>query len=670
MSLTDYGILSNEVSSKENNLEILVDKITDFQVIILYDRQPNRFDYQYLIEFPTKKLKEKVNHNHVFPRVNSETFIVWQHAYEENVELFYKLRMRARNEMLLRITEFMVAKFFSEYENYLVPILKNKTKLKWDLLNKLFHKYESMLHQNTRILDEKAWEKFNDWFKKYLSHYVIDEMIQVFEYEHLRTINQKELNQLFFQKMNKNFSENDRFMNEFTRLVNSYIEKWISEVIITSDVEKGSIAYIADLLGMSGQTEKQQQFESLVKNRNLLVMSNVIYQSIIETLSNQVFKRYDEYQWPKAKIVNNLLKGTVQLKLDEESRLTSTWLSQIWQQVEILSELDVDIFDALCHIYLAKSTMIQDGIEIQFDDLLNLRGLKPKLGGSGRRGGYETKQRQQVLKALSILQDLWIEMEDVVVYEKGKRMKKSMKGRALHFKDLKGNEYRFNDAEIPERFVFTMGKVFEPFLSGSGRQVKLLPKQAIEYNPYQRKWEKKLIRYLSWRWRTQARKGSYLQPHKISTLLEKIDVQRQSQTPSRIRERLEKALDVLLEEGVITFWQYDQWDEDNMLKRGWFRIWQDATIIIAPPDDIRKYYQPLERKKSSGNQKKPPLLAQTDKIDADIGEEFRRKRLKLGLTLQNVSHELDISTSYLSNIERGGSTPSTSLYRRMNAWME
>lgn len=664
MVLTEYSILSNETDQK-NNIEILASRINEFQVIVLYDRQPNHFDYNYLVNFPSEKLKRKINSNSIFPRIKSESFIVWQQAYEENIELFYKLRVRARNEMLLRITEFMIAKFFSSHENYLTPLLKNKPTLKWEILKKLSSKYEMMLINHTRINDEKAWEGFSSWYKNYLLHNVIDEMIQVYGYEWLTTIDQEKLNQLFFQKMNKNFSSNDNFMNEFTNVVNLYIEKWIYETVVLTELEENSIGHITGVLEIANQTGEQQDFESLVKSNNLVVMSNVVYQFVIEVLSNKKFRQCQDSKWPKATIISNMLNGYVQLmpveKIDK---------NKLWEQVENLSELDVDIFDALCHIFLARSANVKDCIEVRLDDLLTIRGLKPKLGGDGRRGGFEKRQRQQVLKALSIIRDLWFELDDVVVYEQGKPTRKAIQGRAFHFTDMNGNPYQFNNTGVHDKFVLNIGEVFEYFLIGSGRQVKLLPNQAIEYNPYQRQWEKKLIRYLSWRWRTQARNGGYLQPHKIRTLLEKLDIQVQSQPPSRIRDRLEKALDVLLDEGVITFWQYDSWNESNMMKKGWLRIWEEATVIIAPPDDIVKYYQPLERKRSTGNNKNPSLFTSAQERNAEIGQELKEKRVKSKLTLQQVSHELKISISYLSNIERGRTTPSANIYKRMKDWLD
>lgn len=97
----------------QEKIRFLRERIQDFQVIILYDREKNAFNHDYLLTFPSKNLKEKISGNQIFPRIKSQTFIIWQEAYDENRALFYKLRLRARTEMHLRLTEFMVAKYFS-----------------------------------------------------------------------------------------------------------------------------------------------------------------------------------------------------------------------------------------------------------------------------------------------------------------------------------------------------------------------------------------------------------------------------------------------------------------------------------------------------------------------------------------------------------------------------
>src|SRR5699024_11567482 len=89
-----------------------------------------------------------------------------------------------------------------------------------------------------------------------------------------------------------------------------------------------------------------------------------------------------------------------------------------------------------------------------------------------------------------------------------------------------------------DRIFITVGDVFSKFLGGPSRQIAFLPLQALQYNPSQEKWEKKMIRYLSWRWRTQARRDDYDQPYTMSSILNAIGEPINKRTPSRTRESI------------------------------------------------------------------------------------------------------------------------------------
>lgn len=662
--MINYDLLLNNTNCELAHHQTIANKIDPFQVIIIHDRQPNFFDYNYLLNFPSENVRKKVDANRIFPRVKNETFIVRQQDYENNMDLFFKIRVDARREVHAKATEFMIAKFFSTYESHLAPLLVNKPTLKWEIINKLYDKYDKLVRTHTRLNDEKSWNVFSTWYRTYLMNHTVSEMLKKHDFDTLNALDREVLNELFLEEMRTSFASDDSFLNTFTTDVNVYIEKMVSEILAVFESEKNSMEQINELLGVSEQISLHQPIESTAKTNNLVVMSNAIYQFITEAISNQKFT-FQSDQWPKATIDNTTLAGTLQLLPREEDR-TASRMNQLQNDVKTLSEIDVDVLDSLCHMYLAQ---LGDRVEIRFDDLLTIRGLKTKLGGTGRRGGFEKEQRIHVMKAFSTIQSLWMEFETVLVYEQGKPVYKKIQGRAFIFTNEDGSLCELHEESLPERLYVTIGEVFDPFLQGTARQVKLLPNQAIEFNPYQRKLEKKLIRYVSWRWRTQARKASYLQPHKISTLLEKIGIQIDSQAPSRIRDRLEKALDLLEEEGVLTFWQYNQWNEDSMSKKGWLRIWLDATIIIAPPDEIVSYYQPINRKKSIHSPTTFSVVQTKEEICKNIGSDFKECRINRGLTLKQVSEELNISTSYISNIERGGALPSQNVYKKMKDWL-
>src|SRR5699024_7365974 len=371
----------------------VMERIAPFQVMILYDREKNSFDSAYLEHFPSKKVKEEVAENNIFPIIQSETFIIWQEMYEENHHLFYKLRLRARKEMMQRVTDFLVAKFFVIYEASLFPFLQTDFHRKWKFMESLHAKFEQSLEKQTKLTSETAWEQFNQWFKSYLTKQILSIMEKRYGADQLNQMPADTINPLFFQEMNKNLSDNQSFLQEFTKMVNHYLK---------SGVE---------------------------------------------------------------------------------------------------------------HVYL--------------------------------------------------------NIKNVTVYLEGRPKTIDVKGYLLQ-QMKKGTE----KLDVYTHFQFRLHAVFQHFLMGSLRQTKLFSKQVIAYDPYRKKWEKRLGRYLSWRWRTQARKGNYIQPHKVGTLLGKINMQENYTAPSRLRNRLETALDVLAEDGVIQSWQYESWDEAIALKKGWFEKWK------------------------------------------------------------------------------------------------
>src|SRR5699024_5342990 len=151
--------------------------------------------------------------------------------------LFYKIRLRARKELIIRLTEYLVAKFFTSYEHYLAPLFKNNPTLKWDVLMKIYYRYEQLIENNTHLNDETALKKFIYLYKSYLTNNVIEKLIQVHGLAYIKQISTEELNELFFKKLNEQLFQDHTFMNNFTNMVNVYIDKWITETGIINLID-------------------------------------------------------------------------------------------------------------------------------------------------------------------------------------------------------------------------------------------------------------------------------------------------------------------------------------------------------------------------------------------------------------------------------------------------
>jgi hypothetical protein len=89
----------------------------------------------------------------------------------------------------------------------------------------------------------------------------------------------------------------------------------------------------------------------------------------------------------------------------------------MWQQRAELSDLDADALDALSALWLYQAHTPQGDAVADVDELLAVRGLQPKRGGLGRRGGYEPEQRTAMLQAVSRIQNLWLHLTALEVYQ-------------------------------------------------------------------------------------------------------------------------------------------------------------------------------------------------------------------------------------------------------------
>ena len=147
--------------------------------------------------------------------------------------------------------------------------------------------------------------------------------------------------------------------------------------------------------------------------------------------------------------------------------------------------------------------------------------------------------------------------------------------------------------------MYRPGESFGRLLSGLGKQIAYLSIKAVQYDPYRQSYEKRLTRYLSWQWRCRAKSGMLEGPYRVSTLLGAIGLKLDPNAPSRTKERLETALDRLDSDKVTVGWQYDGYDENALLSKGWAKEWLQSTLLIEPPDVITGRYLALVR---PGNQ--------------------------------------------------------------------
>lgn len=657
-----------KVIDLNENENAIISRIQDFHLVYIYN---DKNDINYLKKYAKDIVYGEKESIPLFSNVlEGETFVVTETAYNQNESLFDALRQSARDNIFKRLANGVTASYLSDYANIIetsilsLPKLKNK-----DLLDISVEKVYTLLEKETLLAEESAWSNLYEWFKSYVTQYVVRELIKENGPEKIKEMEQEALNDLFQIHLVKHTQMNVPLMINSVKTVEQYLQKWIKKIIPLLHEEYPSNQHVELFLGMKTDSaitpNKKIALPLTMTDNYLSIMSNVVYQAIKESLSNQCFQPSDDMPWPTSNIQKRTLKGTIQIKpYNHKEKQIDLSIHKAWKQVETLSELDVDVFDALCSFFISSANHQQDVIEIKLQDLLVIRGIKAKKSGNGRRGGYEAEQVRQIFKSLSIIQDIWTDFNQVTVYKKGKSMEIALDGRTFIFLDKHHQVTNITEHDPTQSIYFTVDKVFSEFLRGSGRQIALLPIEVLQYNPHQEKWEKKISRYLSWRWRTQARKEDYQQPYKIGTLLEAIGIEINERTPSRTRERFEQALDRLQDDRLIAAWEYIDWDEAIAINHGWARIWKNTRIVITPPETIKKQYQSIAR-----NGKVQLNSHKKNEQDKNLGLQLKNHRKKLGLTLVQAAKELDISAVYVSMIERGKRIPSKKVANQIINWI-
>jgi DNA-binding transcriptional regulator YiaG len=411
-----------------------------------------------------------------------------------------------------------------------------------------------------------------------------------------------------------------------------------------------------------------------VPNGTLVVLASGRFHDIREALYKNTFQKVEGSPWPTAPLLRDGSRGYAQLRppvMDSEPLLPASrlqaWVTTMWRQQSELSDLDADGLDALCAIYLGQARVADDAAVADVDEILAMRGLKPKRGGQGRRGGYEPEQRAEMLKALSHIQNLWIDIGEIKIYEqagsgRGGRHStiKTLQSRPFIITDRMG-QVRLDGYLDVERFIFRPGKAFAAFLFGAGRETGLLFQKALQYDPVRRKWEKRLTRYTSWQWQAQARTGKFVQRFGVRALLDAVGETLNDRYPMKTRVRLEKALSTLEADGVLARWRYTDWEPDTADQRRWATAWLDAEIAIEAPTMIREYY---ERQWDEADVPPAEILAVED-----VSARIRHHRKTLGVSQEEAARRLGIRQGHFSKLERGRVQPSGKLRDQIDIWL-
>lgn len=644
-------------------------KIKDFYVLFIGDYNNSRKNYSLFFD---RHISEGsiVDLEQDEESINAPSYIVDGDEYAKNEELFYKIRLQSRqrtiDKMAISINFYMVAQNTQESN----AILNND-----ELLENSIKKTKAIIHNETFLGKEETWNNFYIWMQNQLKTLILEEMILINGIKGIKELSGEELNITFFELLRFNLGINKSFIRKFSNLVDLYLKEWQRRLINELNNNISAYLQIESVIKQTKTAAENNEALQLKYISNYAhVLNNVAYHVVREAIYKQNFTIGEGDLWPKHTFVKGNTHGNIQIIPLIKERPDCHSIYEDIQHVaantaQQMSLLDVDVLDILCHVYLQLAKNTEDLVEIELRDILTMRGLQAKLGGDGRRGGFEAKQKEQIINSLKIIQSLWLTIDKTVMYKNNKPVQVEVQGRTFLFKHATGDEYEVNEETCSKSLTFTVDKVFAKYLTSSKRQIALLPLKAMHYHAARFHLEKKLCRYLSWRWRTQAYKGDYQQLNRVNTLLDACGEEVNERLPIRTRERLERALDKLAEDKIIAGWHYVNWDENSAQGKGWVKYWLNTAIMIDPVHEVKEHYRSIERVKKP----EKALPASNDienRFQVELVQRIQEVRRNHNLTLASVAEEIGISASYLNKIERSLVAGSPKIQKKIVNWLE
>ena len=432
----------------------------------------------------------------------------------------------------------------------------------------------------------------------------------------------------------------------------------------------------------------------LTEDGLLSVSSMAVWQAVRETLVDGKHFQPDAQGLPVAAFnrhgVDGMLSATNRELIDRAANLPDLGplrvtrrhllIERMWNQVNALSDLTTDVYDYLTATWLNAATGPGDAAVASVDDILRARQVLPHPDGHSRRSGYTSAQREEILQALLILHNMWVDVAKLEVYDANSPNRRYKRTLMLSSQVFSVSDH-ISHSDIEGRrdliaFRFRPGEEFAKVLL-SNRQIAQMPAKALAYHPINEKWEKRLTRYLTYIWRVNAQHGDLVKTFKVATLLEAVDETLYQRLPSRTKERLEKALDRLLADAVIAAWQYEGWDEAPAGAKGWAAAWLEAMLIVEPPAAITEAYEGIMRGRqaAAGADLAAParrgcaVPVKSPGGAATLGERMRVHRRRLGLSQMEAAEVIGTSVSTYNRAERDLVTPHNDLRARIERWL-
>jgi hypothetical protein len=267
---------------------------------------------------------------------------------------------------------------------------------------------------------------------------------------------------------------------------------------------------------------------------------------------------------------------------------------QLWERVTTYSDNDGDVLLAMLAQVVAAGPDEQGATWITVQAILDYRGILSKRHevepGIYRDAGHRPEDMREVADCVGRLRDMHISVKTWREPRKsgGRRRKVTQESYLVLISDFlvqteEGQAVKKEDA-LQIAWYYRPGSSLDVPLKKNAKVAWLL-QQALRYDPYHEKWEKRLARYFMFQLRLNSSFGGTTIRRSIREILEESGLfsSINRTDPIRTKERFENAMRTLTEHGHISDWgeiSYLQAMEKRPARR-WLEMWLDQELDIT-----------------------------------------------------------------------------------------
>jgi hypothetical protein len=265
---------------------------------------------------------------------------------------------------------------------------------------------------------------------------------------------------------------------------------------------------------------------------------------------------------------------------------------QLWERVTTYSDNDGDVLLAMLAQVVAAGPDAQGGTWITVQAILDYRGILPKRHevepGIYRDAGHRPDDMRQIADCVERLRDMHISVRSWREPRKpgGRRRKVVQESYLVLISDFltQAEDGQSQEDALQIAWYYRPGSSLDVPIRKNAKVAWLL-QQALRYDPYHERWEKRLARYFMFQLRLNSSFGGTTIKRSIREILEESGLLSSiNQTdPIRTKERFEKAMRTLTEHGHISDWGETPYLEAMKKRpaRGWLEMWLAEVLVIT-----------------------------------------------------------------------------------------